>query len=367
MNVESLEYILEQLGSSRFKRSGDNLTCDCPLAPWTHDSGHDKGRKFGALITEGMSPANCFIPGCFSGTIYDAVVKAGGYRVRDGLMTAEQLNDLKAFTIMAEDDEMGESAFIARQVALIPASILVALGTGSPYWVGRGLDPEEAKAYGEAEARAWLPLRDKKGEVVAVQGRLLPGETDPDTQDAKYRTYPNGFLKSEHLFGEHRLVRPVDFLVVVEAPASAEALSGWLKRPDWQDVLPYGASTEGAVAVATMGAKWSEEQMRLILGSLTLRGEVCIAFDADNEGRLATWGVERSGIEHPGLMEHLRRRVPRVTVVEWPKTDPLDKLTPDEPVDALRERARLAVRDRKSWLALKYAKLTSQRRHRARR
>lgn len=355
MKADDIMYVLEELGADGgFKRSGNHVMTNCVLAPWNHQSGQDTTRKMGVLVQQGIALVNCFYPGCYKGTLLDLVTEAGGKRVAAGAMTPEQVSNLKAFVLMAEDEEVGQDWLNTKPTLPVPQEVLDGVGTGSPYWRGRGVSDETEATWklGEKGGRAFIPILDAKGEVVAVQGRLIPGEAadsygfDAKPHDEKYRTWPVGFLKSEYLAGEHLLRKPVDFLIVVESPVDAMLLNEWLPHLA-PEHLPFDAATDGVVAVATMGGQVSKSQIQKMVDAVSAEGEIAVGFDMDHAGRLA----------QKELVEALRVRVPRVSEIEWKRKDPSDDEGGKLSADLVKREALQAVAVRTSWLERRLRRL----------
>lgn len=364
MRVEDIRYVLDELGGGNYKRSGDHLMSSCPLAPWTHSTGRDRNPSFGVLVTEGIAPCNCFYPGCFprngrSGTLLNLVKEVGTRLVSEGAMTREKLDDLIAFVMLAEDEEVEDDWGKDVEVLPIPPEILNALGTGSPYWRSRGVSEEAEREWrlGEAGGRALIPFMNGLGEIVAVQGRLVEGRSADDYafdrlagrkgHGEKYRTWPVGFAREHHLAGEHLLTKPVDLLLVVESPNDALLLNAWM-REWWQEgrfePFPYGQATDGFAAVSTMGGEVSKAQVDKLVASVSADGELAIGFDGDNPGRLGT----------QKLVEAVKRRLPLVTVVSWGRKDPSDRGDPSQPLslDQLKNEVYRALSQRRDWFTL---------------
>lgn len=347
MKASDIIYVLENLGGDSFRQSGNNVMTNCVMAPWTHQSGRDTTRKMGVLVQDGPALVHCFYPGCFHGTLMDLVTEVGGRKVAAGEMTMEEVSNLKAFIIMAEEEEVEPQFTVQRPKQPVPGFLMNALGTGSPYFRSRGIGDEVEKEWrlGEFGGRALIPFIDQKGDVVAVHGRLLPGRAEDDygdgrkAVDAKYRTDPFGFEKAEFLFGEHLLTKPVDFMVVVESPVDALMLNEWLRSPESVQVLPYANATEGAVAVATMGAEPSKTQVQKIVDGVSKQGVVVVGYDADHAGRL---GARK-------LVEAIRFRLPRVEEVEWQGKDPSDDNDGKLSLDEVKKRALDALGQRTDW------------------
>lgn len=368
MKAESIEYVLNQLGGDgSYRRSGDHLMANCVHSEWGHSSGRDKDHKLGVMVADGMSPLNCFYPGCLPDnspkTLLGLVQLVGGKRVGAGEMSPDQLSNLKAFVLMAEDeDEVSTDASwgAARPKEAIPQDIVAACNGTAPYWVSRGISVETANEWklGELGGRALMPFLDQKGEMVAVQGRLLPGMKkdaygwESRGHDEKYRSFPVGFERADLLMGEHLIAQPVDWLLVVESPFDAIALTDWLRRDvaAQNDILPEGSASRQWAVVATMGGEASARHAQKMVEFLAADGELVLGMDMDHAGRLATRKLIGYEPQHPG--HRLFRRITRITEVEWVRKDATD--TGDEEnrvsADVVRADAMNALRKRVDWL-----------------
>lgn len=334
MKIDNLTHLLDQLGGDgAYRVVGDHLQVNCIASPWTHDSGSDSSQKLGILLTDETTLAHCFYPGCFGGNIQQLIEKVGRLRIGDGLMTLEQMSQLRAFALMAEEDgEVDVRPRKARGTFGIPAELKACLADRSPYFASRGVTgPSSAWPLGEWGGRAWLTLAMQHGEPSAVQGRLL-GATDADGRDEKFRTVPTGFLKGEQLAGAWAVPAGCLCLVVVESPLDALLLNSWL---------------EGASAVATMGAEPSDEQETQLLDLLGRGGELVCAYDRDPAGQLG----QRQ------LAEWAAKRIGRVSVVTWMGKDPSDDSNGTLTVPEVRERAQEAFTAREPWLLARLTRL----------
>ena len=341
MKVEDIEYVLEALGmTGSTKRSGDHLRCNCVNAHWAHESGVDTGRKMGVLVQPGKALVNCFYPGCFKGTLLGLVNEVGGKRVKAKEMTPEQLSDLKAFIALAEEE--GETDGFRKTGPLpIPQDIIDALGSGSDYWGERGASQTSQQVWqlGEGRGRALLPLVDRAGVVRAVQGRLLPGrDEDDDGHEEKYRTWPVGFEK-DVAFGDHLTADPKSVVILVESPFDAVLLTQWIRtNPDFDD----------ACVLALMGSDVREGAMvNRILSSLKPGGELVLAFDGDNAGRLG----QRK------LSELFYARVANISEVQWLRKDPSDDDDGEASLSEVRDDALAALVGRSNWLTTRLNRL----------
>lgn len=358
MNADSISYVLEQLGSGRTKTLGDNVMSECPLAPYNHASGRDTSMKLGVKVTAGISPANCFYPGCFHGTLMGLVDAVSAQKVKAGewKLGGDEVSNLKGYILLAEEEDVVYVPEADRAVQPLPREVTPLIGNGSPYWESRGISKETAAEWklGEGLGRAFIPLLSKNGDVLAIKGRLLPDvlvDGIPgmgDTPSQKYRAWPPGFDTSKHLSGQHLLSKPVDFLLVVESEADAVLFNDWFKDPAFKNALPFGQATEGAVAVATMGGKFSPAQVQLMVEALSRQGEVAVGMDADHAGRYAT----------RQLVDALRLRLPTITEIEWELKDPSDSDGNRLTADQVKANALAALERRQDWFAKRVQNLT---------
>lgn len=341
MTVDDITFVLDALGGGGYRKSGDHVMTNCPLSPWKHASGQDSTRKMGVRVTDGPALVNCFYPDCYKGTLLGLVTECGGLKIAAGEMTMDEVSNLKAFVIMAEEDGETSTDFLHRPEKPIPDEVLALLGTGSQYWEDRGVSQTTQTMWrtGEAHGRALIPIIDRKGAVVGVQGRLLP-DADEDSFpfdhhhfDDKYRTWPVGFKREQHLAGEHLLSKASELIIAVESPVDAMVLSEWL--PDLK--LPV----KNPVAVAFMGGSVNSSQLQLIVDALAEGGEVCVGMDTDPAGRLAQRQV----------VDALRRRVPIITEISWGGKDP---------TDGGKDKALEAVSLRKAWLSQRLENLLTK-------
>lgn len=370
MKAETIQYILDELGGGNYRRSGDHIMSICPLSPWTHASGREKTASFGVKVQEGIAPCNCFTAGCeASGTLFELISKVGRRKVEDREWTQDKVGSLILYALDAESEIVDDFELKLEKLP-IEQDLLDALGTGSDYWSGRGVDEKTMTEWRlfEQGKRAFIPIIDGSGEVVAMQGRLLPDELIDDFrfddeagrpgQVNKYRTFPPRFEKSEHLVGEHlvRAGKAVDMLVVVEGIGDAPLMNAWL-REWWEagryEVFPYGADTQGFLAVSTLGAEFSKKQVNKMVSALSARGELVIGYDKDEGGIVQ---ARRLAEGDPGKgTVGIWKRVPQVSEVTWKRKDPSDQGEPKVSMETVKQDAFEALVERKNWLEKKLA------------
>lgn len=332
MRIDDIVHVIEQLGGDGiYKMTGDHAMFSCVNAPWAHDSGADSTKKLGVRVGAGMALVNCFRPGCVHGTLLHLVREVGGKRVGEGMMAPDELSNLKAFVLLAEDEiDDPDAPKDGPIMQPLPAEVMSAIGKGSQYWRSRGVSAEAEAVWQLAEVggRAYIPIFGPDGTIRGVQGRLVDQiAQDEDGHDEKYRTMPVGFKKGEYLVGAPDKQGPADLVIVVESPVDALTLQDWLdQRP------PDGATRR---VVATMGAKITKAQEALLLRALTPTGELCLGMDTDPAGRLAA----------RQLGDALWRRVPLLSVVTWEGKDPTDADVQDAQASALQ-----AIDVRSPWI-----------------
>lgn len=376
MKAETITHILDELGGGNYRRSGDHIQSICPLSPWSHSSGKERVPSFGVKVQEGIAPCNCFTAGCdASGTLFDLISKVGRNKVKDREWSQDKVGSLILYALDAESEIVDDFEMVLEKLP-IEADLIAALGGGSAYWRDRGVDERTMQEWRmfELGGRAFVPIIDHMGDVVAMQGRLLPDEIidafkfDEEAgrtgQVNKYRTFPPRFEKSEILVGEHlvRSGKVVDMLLVVEGIGDAPLLNAWLKEW-WEqgryEVFTHGADTKGFLAVSTMGAEFSQKQANKMVSSLSRRGELVIGYDKDEggivQGRRLAEGNPTKGTA--GVW----KRVPLLTETTWTRKDPSDQGDPKVSMDVVKEDAFEALYARKHWLDKKLAGLLQRR------
>jgi DNA primase len=162
---------------------------------------------------------------------------------------------------------------------------LKGLDATHPYLLERGFTNEVVEHFelgycsrGLLQNRLAIPLHDEKGRLVGYAGRLVSDEAISE-ENPKYR-FPSEkrrkgrvyeFRKSLLLYNSHRIVAPVDNLLVVEGFTGV----WWLSQNGLTDV------------VALMGASCSSEQAKLIASLVSGRGHVWLLTDGDAAGERA--------------------------------------------------------------------------------
>lgn len=174
-----------------------------------------------------------------------------------------------------------------------------------------------------AEYELLIPARSKNGRIIGFAGRRI------DCGEPRYM-YSAGLQKSALLWGQHRLCRSADRMIVVEGVMDAESLAA--------------AGIEGVVALG--GAQASEEQVKLLT---YYSSRIVLALDDDDAGRAGTEKIIKMiyEIARQRLGEEKLVKVYVATDFQGAK-DPDELLRRDGP-DAVQEAIKKAVSGHK-WL-----------------
>jgi DNA primase len=263
------------------KLSGDQHHGFCPLP---NHNGKRNSPSFSANLKRGIW--QCF--GCGEGgNLLDfAVLMEHGNpkRGEDVRKVASLLKErFLGGTRPAEEEKSGADNEDGKVVVNAPLDFeLKGLDANHPYLLDRGFTPETIAHFGLGFCsrgllanRIAIPLHNERGELVGYAGRVIDDEAITE-ENPKYR-FPgrrkrkeviHEFRKSLLLYNAHRIVAPVDDLVVVEGFAGV----WWLYQADIFN------------AVGTMGASCSEEQAKAIVSLVSEDGRVWILTDGDSAG-----------------------------------------------------------------------------------
>jgi DNA primase len=254
----------------------------CPLP--SH-KGERNSASFSANLKKGIW--QCF--GCSQkGNLLDFAVLMEGLNPENG-------NDVRRVALQLKEKLLGTSATVNRsetELAEIESErVLVnepldfelkGLDPHHPYFSNRRLTPETVAHFGLGYCsrgllrdRIAIPLHNGKGQLVGYAGRVVDDETISE-DNPKYR-FPgerrrkgvvHGFRKSLLLYNAHRIVEPLDDLIVVEGFTSV----WWLTQSGISSV------------VGTMGATCSEEQAAMIVSLVSRAGRIWVFSDGDIAG-----------------------------------------------------------------------------------
>lgn len=208
--------------STEMLDTGDWVSMKCPLAPWTHESGHDSRPSAGvSVVDDGTSIFNCFT--CGNTAPFHVMLK------RYSEYTGEDLDELI--------DELEEGEFLGpRSISSMDAwmqehmtEVLMPINegiymdlydsaAGHPYLRERGISNRTAKKLEllfdpsdpvDGAPRILFPVRGPDGLLYGFSGRDTGGSAK-----LKVRDY-HGLAKSHCVLGSH-LVGPSDDVIVVE-------------------------------------------------------------------------------------------------------------------------------------------------------
>ena len=318
MDRDSLVQLIKEINgpSAEIQHSRDWVNSNCPLAPWLHDSGHDRQPSFGIKVEEeNQSRFRCFTCKSHGSVLdllkliaefsedrslleeYEPVLSneefAGGPLPEWSTRKPARRNDRIRLVPLGEDyeDLFDPLDFEYRGVSLATAQ-RIGLGFGDD---SRGV------------ARIVFPVRGLRGELYGYTGRAVDSEVTPRIRDF------HGLRKELLLLGLHTLPRDPEYIVLVEGLfAYAKVLQA------------------GHPVVASMHANLTAHQARWLI---RLNRPVVIFYDHDKAGKDGTKIAARQLLNHVPV-----RRVvyPKDTP---PKTDP-DDLDP-KVINNLIRRAKL--------------------------
>ena len=98
MKKTQIRKFLAYLNAQNIKESDDWISCSCPLARWTHDSGKDGNPSF-AIKVGARSAFNCFT--CHTGSLYELV------RLLDRYDPEGQFFDIPGALAVLEEEHLG--------------------------------------------------------------------------------------------------------------------------------------------------------------------------------------------------------------------------------------------------------------------
>lgn len=285
MNLHTVDSILQAVGGRTKVRTG-KITCNCLLAPWTHPSGMDESPSMVVFPEgEGGEPIYACMACKRRGTLrrllfflwvqtkqstWDLIglideqsnpvpdgcdpelfrtyqaIDASSYEAVKARATAQRLRSVGGHTATVVTLRRQAALKAAEDVPELPAEALAPF-VGSPpaYALRRGYTEETCRAwelgYDRRHRRLVIPMRDRKGRLVATSGRLVTGKClGCDGRIEKIQghgrrcvrcgkkaspkyLHSKGFKRNLFLFGEHR--RDGDGRVyVVEGQLDAIAL-----------------------------------------------------------------------------------------------------------------------------------------------
>ena len=270
MNRKDIRHVLQVLGSSKFTDSGESVMTNCPLSPWTHESGTDRKPSLGVKEAQGMSYTHCFACG-WSGGLLSLVREYGKYAIPDGKCTEDDIKQLIDFILLSEEEEF---VLDTQDIEMpkLSEDILSYIGKPHTYFSDRGISETSTTSwrlgFHKEHNRAIFPVYDDPNkDPVGVIGRLISGDNE-----SKYRNYPPKFKKSWFLYGLWRKPSEVEKLIVCEGPIDVIKVNQVLLQ---NGLLDYWA-------VGLMGAEPSKKQMELLIENAE---EVIMMLDNDSSGK----------------------------------------------------------------------------------
>lgn len=275
MSKESAVISILERSGWRVKRSGQNLSIGCPLAPYSplHRSAVDSRPSMGIKVDTESVLVNCFTCGFKAGQLsylfkrlayhhaswqpaVDACLEMESAYLEDGLTF------LKTQGYMPQpkqvDAQVGETLWTpyARQL--------------HPYWSTRGIADQTVMrwdcGWDQEKGRVLVPVRDHSYRLWGAVGRAVNEGARP-----KYLNYFD-MSKGKHLLGAH-VVGEAKSIVIVEGSFDAMRCEQALFNAGLKD--DYGV-------LALMGASMSDDQIRRIC---SMAHEVILAFDGDEAGQ----------------------------------------------------------------------------------
>lgn len=212
MDVGVIEKVLNGIGADRVKVRGRKITCCCVLARWTHQAKRDNSPSMVVYADGDRGPTYGCMACHETGTLIDLLLflrvkkldVAEWIQVLDGdrkvenASRSERLYDRaeKAKTLVTSPAEIKHAGAATRvdlgdgrvfydylavakadQIEAIPESVYEPYVSGAPaYALARGITEDAAIAWqlgdDKGMQRMLFPVRDRRGRLVAISGRL---------------------------------------------------------------------------------------------------------------------------------------------------------------------------------------------------
>ncbi len=256
----------------KLKKSGQNLTGCCPV----HGGSND--RQFSVNIDKGIY--NCF-----------GKCKGGG-NVIDFVKNMERISFHEAALLLQgwfmnapQEDNTQTSEEKAETSSNEPLTFeLKNLDNKHPFFSERGIPKNIIREFGLGfcnkglmSGRIVIPIRNRKGELVAYCGRAVTREQAE--LEGKYK-FPEGFKKNAEIYNIHKIKDGAEKLILTESFMSVLRLA----RAGYRDVA------------ALMGTNLAIEQKSLLRAVLSPSARVLIIADHDEPGLKARkqWTQELS-------------------------------------------------------------------------
>lgn len=295
MNDVDIRTFLQMMGVVHVRKSGGNITAECPFGPYKHSKGSDSHPSFSVKINiTGKSVANCFA--CkTSGTLLQLANEFNNYAhaphviqfVKDNEWMepkedkpktfGHKLDWRKAKWLLSGEEQKevimhASKVFDEDAVQTIPLEKITKYLKSIPaYVINRGISKQTAKdwslGYDKKMLRVVMPVFDRRNRLVGYAKR----DITPEKKDLPKYLFNRGFEKEFYLYGENLISPSRGDIVVVEGQFDA--------------LKVYQA---GFNAVAVLGSFMSETQACKIKDALPLGKKVIIMMDGDEAGEKAT-------------------------------------------------------------------------------
>lgn len=306
MDRESVKEVLRDVFGPNLpmKDVGKWVSICCPLAPFTHDNGHDSHPSAGVTVEENdTSMFNCFT--CHTkGPFHHMLARYAEYTGEDLSDLVEELqeNEFLGPRSLPSWDSKRERTEVAAQQPLDEGLFmdLYDPAAGHPYLKERGISDATARKLEllfdprdpvDNEARILFPVRGYDGLLYGFSGRAISGKAF-----LKVRDY-HGFRKAENVLGAH--------LVAQDNPDKIALVEG---------LFDYAMMHEhGYYGCAVMHSTLTEAQANIIRD---MNKPTYLFFDnpkIDNAGRDA---VEKAGRMLQRYVPVMRVRYPDVEVYD---------------------------------------------------
>ena len=303
MDRDSIVQLIREINgaSAKVEHQGEWVNTNCPMAPWLHETGHDRSPSFGIKVEEdGQSRVYCFT--CkTSGSVLDLLQSIAKYTEDRSLLEQYQpLLDNEEF-VGGPIPEWGAARPAAKAKVRWPRPLgdeyedlydpleeeFRGVSVATAQQIGLGIGPDA-----RGVQRIIFPIRDLDSNLYGYTGRAVERNAEPRIRDFY------GLRKEFFLLGLHTLPDDPEYIVLVEG------------------LFAYAKMLQaGFPVVAAMHANLTEYQARWLIG---LNRPVVIFFDHDKAGRDGTKIAARRLLPH----------VPVLRVV-YPKGTP-PKIDPDD-------------------------------------
>jgi DNA primase len=285
------------------------LNAPCPLAPWTHRSGHDRNPSFGVKITTGeQSHYYCFT--CkHTGRVHDLAAELGRLRgedYRDIIRQAfrDDIVSVAEYEYQPESQELTEPLDSAIYGDLY--DLATSHDEAMEYLDGRGISAATVRRlhlmYDEEEKRIVFAVKDRRGNLYGYTGRSILPASELHGRNPKVRDYL-GLPKRHLLLGEERVERGKPVIVV-------EGLFAYAR------LIEIGTERLASV-VALLGSEMTDPKVERLQ---RINEPVYLLVDDDEAGDVCLWGVVRRDGAHDGrgAVSKLRDHVP-LYIPEYPE------------------------------------------------